>query len=75
MAPNGPVILLEEVCANSGIKEALAWELHKENPHCRVFGIDLGPDFVTHGNLKQLYQCCGLDAQSIAHYTKEVLSK
>jgi len=71
---NGPVIVIEEACTASGIKEALAWELHALNPDCRVYGKDLGPDFVTHGSQKELYKCCGLDEQSIADYTKEVLS-
>ncbi|MBQ8834635.1 MAG: 1-deoxy-D-xylulose-5-phosphate synthase [Oscillospiraceae bacterium] len=65
------VIVAEEVCYGSGIREALAWELKD----CHVEGIDLGPDFVTHGAQKKLYECCGLDAESIAAYTKEVLSQ
>ena len=72
---NSTVIVVEEVCTGSGIKEALAWELVNEDPACRVAGIDLGADFVTHGNQKKLYECTGLDAASIAAYTKEVLSK
>ena len=72
---NAPVIVVEEVCSGSGIKEALAWELRNVNPDCHVAGIDLGPDFVTHGNQKKLYECTGLDAASIAGYTREVLSK
>ena len=71
---SGPVIVLEEACTGSGIKEALAWEIHKTSPNCPVYGIDLGPDFVTHGSMKELYKLCGLDAQSVAQYTKEVLS-
>jgi 1-deoxy-D-xylulose-5-phosphate synthase len=72
---NAPVIVVEEVCSGSGIKEALAWELRNVNPDCHIAGIDLGPDFVTHGNQKKLYECTGLDAASIAGYTREVLSK
>lgn len=69
------VIILEEVCAGSGIKEALAWQLHQRHPGLRVFGMDLGADFVTHGNQEVLYETTGLDAKSIAEYTKEVLSR
>ena len=65
---------MEEVCSGSGIREALAWELGKCCPDCRVYGLDLGRCFVPHGSQKELYQHCGLDAQSIAEYTKEVLS-
>ena len=72
---SGPVVVLEEVCGRSGIKEALAWEIHKACPDRRVWGIDLGADFVTHGSLNELYQLCGLDEKSIADYTKEVLSQ
>lgn len=75
MSAAGPVIIVEEACTGSGIKEALAWEIHRINPDCPVEGIDLGPDYVPHGNQEKLYQYCGVDVQSIAKYTKEVLSK
>ena len=75
MGETSTVIVAEEVCTGSGVKEALAWELTRKRPECRIYGIDLGPDFVTHGNQKKLYECCGLDGASIAAYTKEVLSK
>lgn len=75
LSENKNVVVVEEVCSGSGIKETLAWELRSAMPDCRVWGIDLGADFVTHGNQKNLYQSTGLDAASIAAYTKEVLSK
>ena len=74
LSDNHRVIVVEEVCSGSGIREALTWELDKRCPDCRVFGIDLGRNFVPHGSQKELYQHCGLDAQSIAAYTMEVLS-
>ena len=74
LSGNHRVIVVEEVCSGSGIREALTWELDKRCPDCRVFGIDLGRNFVPHGSQKELYQHCGLDAQSIAAYTMEVLS-
>ncbi len=67
-----PVIVVEETCTGSGIREALAWELR--NQRNRIEGIDLGADFVTHGSQQKLYEQCGLDAPSIAAYTKEMLS-
>ena len=73
MGINKTVIVVEEACSGSGIREALAFELMQNCPGCRVFSLDLGSDFVTHGNIKKLYECCGLDAASIANYTKEVL--
>jgi len=71
-APVG--IVVEEVCGGSGIREALAWEIHQLQPDCRLFGKDLGRGFVPHGSLKELHRHCGLDAAAIAAYTKEVLS-
>ena len=67
------VVIVEEVCAGSGIRQDLAWELCHALPDCKVDGIDLGHRFVTHGSPASLYQYCGLDAQSIADYTREVL--
>ena len=75
LSQNHTVLVAEEICRGSGIREALAWELQKIVPDCQVFGMDLGRDFVPHGSQKELYKHCGLDAQSIAAYTKEVLSK
>ncbi len=70
-----PVVVAEEVCRGSGIREKLAWNLHEVYPGCKVAGLDLGCDFVPHGSQKELYQHCGLDADAIAAYTKEVLSR
>lgn len=69
------VMVVEEVASGSGIREALAWELRKLRPEAKFDGIDLGRDFVPHGAQKLLYKHCGLDAQSIAASTKEVLSR
>ena len=66
------VVVVEEAAANSGIKQALAWELQQQCPECRVKGLDLGADFVPHGDQKKLYACCGLDADSIAKYVSGV---
>ena len=69
------VVVIEEVCTGSGIREALSWEIGKINQAIRVGGMDLGRDFVPHGSQKELYRHCGLDANSIAAFTKEMLSK
>ncbi|MGM9550242.1 MAG: 1-deoxy-D-xylulose-5-phosphate synthase [Faecousia sp.] len=74
MSENRRVIVAEEVCTGSGIREALAWQISRLCPDCRVDGIDLGADFVTHGSLKELYRHYGLDGESIANFTREVLS-
>lgn len=75
MSDDHTVVVVEEVCSGSGIREALSWELHRLDPSCRVFGVDLGRDFVPHGSVKELHRSCGLDAAGIAEYTKEVLSQ
>ena len=73
LSRNKLLVVAEEVCTGSGIRESLAWELRKLCPECRVEGLDLGPDFVTHGNQKKLYESLGLDPQSIAGFVKGVL--
>ena len=67
------VVVVEETCTGSGIREALSYSLMQFAPGCRVYGRDLGGDFVTHGDKKRLYENCGLDASSIAAYAKEVV--
>ena len=74
LSHNKTVVIVEEVCSGSGIREVLAWELTRLCPECTVHGLDLGPDFVPHGNQKLLYKHCGLDEESIARFVKEVLS-
>ena len=74
MSEKANLIVVEEACTNSGIREALAWELRKAVPECRIEGIDLGRGFVTHGSQQKLYEMCGLGGASIAAFTKEMLS-
>lgn len=68
------VVVIEETAANSGIKQALAWELRTICPDCRIYGMDLGADFVPHGDQKKLYAHCGIDADSISRFVSGVLS-
>ena len=75
LSENHTVIVVEEVCGGSGIREALAFELMQKVPGCHVTGMDLGGDFITHGSVNKLYECCGLDAASIVNRTKEVLGR
>ena len=67
------IIVVEETCTGSGIREDVSWALQRQIPGCRVYGMDLGSGFVTHGSLNALYHHCGLDADSIAAYALEVL--
>ncbi len=74
LSENHHVVIIEETCGGSGIREALGWELQHCMKDCKADGIDLGHRFITHGNLKTLYAEYGLDAQSIANYVQEVLN-
>lgn len=74
MASGKPVVVIEETCTGSGIREALAWELENPCPGCKVAGRDLGHRFIPHGAVSQLHQMCGLDSQSLTEFVKEVLS-
>lgn len=67
-------VIIEEVAANSGIAQSTAWELQKLCPECRISAMDLGHGFVPHGSQRELYACCGLDAESIAEYVSGVLT-
>ncbi len=67
------IVIAEESCTGSGIKEALAWELMQRDPALRISGLDLGKQFITHGDLHTLYQHYGLDSGAIAAFVKEAL--
>ncbi len=73
MNGNNRIIVVEEACSGSGIREALTFELLQKVSDCCITGFDLGGEFITHGSMQKLYACCGLDAASIANRTKEVL--
>ena len=68
------VFILEEACAGSGIKEALAWQLHKKAPQLSVDGRDLGASFIPHGSVEKLHKALGLDAGSICNTIAEGMS-
>lgn len=74
MSSNRNVIVVEETCHGSGICQDLAWELSQLDSGCKVNGIDLGAHYVSHGSIHELYKHHGLDGQSIAEFTQEVLS-
>ena len=66
---SGAVVVVEEAASGSGIKETVAWNLRGRQVH----GIDLGADFVPHGDQSSLYRFTGLDAGSITNFVCEVL--
>lgn len=74
MAPNAPVVIAEEAMSGSGISRDLAWELTRRNPGLRVEGIDLGSQYVTHGDMASLYHKHGLDGEGIAKFVEGVCS-
>lgn len=67
-------VIIEETCAGCGVKESIAWSMKEYAPNCVIHGIDLGTDFVPHGDPASLYHLTGLDAESIVNYVREVLS-
>ena len=74
LSANSHVVVLEETCSESGICQSLGWEIAHRVPGCRIDGIDLGHQYVTHGALDMLYAHYGLDAQSVADFIMEVRS-
>lgn len=70
MSETAHVVIVEEIAGNCGIRDALAWQIHRRNPACRVDGIDLENQYITHGDMNSLYRHYGLDAQSIADYVQ-----
>lgn len=67
------LMVVEETCSGSGIRDRLAFKLREVCPDCRITGMDLGPDYIPHGKISKLYDYCGLDSQSIADAAKELL--
>ena len=67
------IMVVEETAHGSGISDRLGTVLRSLNPSCQIAGLDLGPDYVPHGQIQKLYEYCGVDPESIAHKTKEWL--
>lgn len=74
-AKGKPIIVVEEACRNSGIRDSLTRELGGICPECRISGIDLGEAYVPAGSIDALYRYSGLDPASIAAYTKEEIAR
>lgn len=67
------VFVIEEIAAHCGVYDELAAVLNRKVENCRVYGIDLGNEYVTHGALETLYKLYGLDADSVADYVQGAL--
>ncbi len=72
LSHNTCVVIMEECCQEAGIGQALAYELQRSIPGCRVELRNLGSRYVTHGRVDILHKACGLDGQSVARYIMEV---
>ena len=70
MQENSRLVVVEDACENSGIKERLSWELTKMGQY-QVDGLDLGHCYVTHGSIKQLHDHYGLSGERIAKFIME----
>lgn len=67
ISENRHIVIMEESCSG-GISDALACQLYKRIPGCRVDSFHFENQFVTHGNVAQLYKQYHLDADSIADF-------
>ena len=67
------IYILEDSCGG-GIRQEMAWQIRNALPSCRIYGKDLGKNFVTHGNIQSLHKAYGLDGESICNDILEVLS-
>jgi len=67
------VFVAEEICSGAGISEAIAMSIQKSGHAYKVHNLDLGKNFVPHGDMNSLYRQTGLDSDSIADYICEVL--
>lgn len=64
------ILIAEE--SSFGISRDLAWHLQQIFPEATIQIVDLGERYVAHGNIQTLYQCCGIDAASLAEKMMEV---
>lgn len=71
MSKKPQIIVVEETCGGSGVREALAWDLQHMRQGITVGGIDLGHRFVTHGAVDTLYKHYGLSPEAIADFVQE----
>ncbi|MBQ4641314.1 MAG: 1-deoxy-D-xylulose-5-phosphate synthase [Oscillospiraceae bacterium] len=72
LATGATVVVLEETGANCGICQELSFGLRHLRPDCKVYGIDLGDQYVTHGSIQNLYEHYGLSGHKIAEFVMEV---
>ena len=71
--PSRHVFVVEEVCHGSGISGDIALCLQEAGLDCIVHPIDLGNNFVPHGDMHSLYVQTGLYNGCITSHIREVL--
>ncbi len=69
---NSHIVIVEESEAVCGICNELALKLHSLRKDLRIRTCNLGYQYVTHGNLTDLYNHCRLNGEGIANYIQEV---
>ncbi len=67
------IIFVEDCVEKGGIGEALCYELHKANWKGAFHHKAIQTPNIPHGNVKQLREALGLDAQTITELAKEIL--
>lgn len=66
------IFVAEEIAGNCGIREQLSWNLTNADPKIKVYGTDLGMQYIQHGALEKLYDHYGLSGEKIAKSIMEV---
>ena len=67
----GRLLVVEETCTHGGIFDQLAAD--PRLTYVRKQGLDLGPGFVTHGSVEQLYDHVGLSGVRIAEAARNLV--
>ena len=67
------IFVVEEVGSGTGISESVAMCVQRSALSSKVHALDLGSDFVPHGEMTCLYRHTGLDSEAITDYICEVL--
>ncbi len=63
-------VVLEDVVQSGGVGECFA--AYRDG---RTSLINTGDRFLPHGGVRDIYKCCGIDAESVAEYIKSHLEK
>ena len=66
------VFVAEEAFSEAAVHDVLSCRIRELDDGVRVYGMDLGSGYMTHGDMASLYKHYGLDGQSIADFIWEV---